>query len=110
MVRPGRDRLSGAVEVDEAYYGGIKKGKRGRGADGKALFLIASEDKNWKLGRIRLQYIEDVSGKSLMTALEKMVEPKSRIRTDGWKGYNAVTKNGFEHQIVDGGSCLVGED
>jgi len=110
MVRPGRDRLSGCVEVDEAYYGGIKKGKRGRGADGKALILIATEDKNGKPGRVRLRHIEDASGKSLLDALKQMVEPGSRIRTDGWKGYSALCKNGFEHQVVDGGSCLVGED
>src|SRR3989338_8385075 len=41
MVRPGRDRLSGTVEVDETYVGGEKKGKRGRGATGKALVVIA---------------------------------------------------------------------
>jgi hypothetical protein len=43
MVRPDRDRLSGAVEVDEIYVGGVKKRKRGRGADGKALVLVAAE-------------------------------------------------------------------
>jgi hypothetical protein len=43
MVRPGRDRLSGTVEVDEVYIGGVKKGKRGRGADGKALVLVVAE-------------------------------------------------------------------
>ena len=36
MVRPGRDRLAGVVEVDESYVGGEKPGKRGRGAKGKA--------------------------------------------------------------------------
>ncbi len=110
MVRPGRDRLSGIVEVDEAYYGGIKKGKRGRGADGKALVLIASEDKNGKPGRIRLRHIEDASGKCLLRALQEMVEPGSRIRTDGWKGYSRLQRSGYEHDVVDGGSCLVGED
>ena len=110
MVRPGRDRLSGTVEVDEAYYGGLKKGKRGRGAEGKALILIASEDQNGKPGRIRLQHIEDACGNSLLKALGDMVEPGSRIRTDGWKGYNALRQAGYQHDVVDGGSCLVGED
>jgi hypothetical protein len=39
MVRPGRDRLSGTVEVDEIYIGGVKKGNRGRGADGKEVLM-----------------------------------------------------------------------
>ena len=44
MVRPGRDRLSGTVEVDKTYIGGKRQGKRGRGAAGKSLLLIAVED------------------------------------------------------------------
>jgi hypothetical protein len=43
MVRPGRDRLAGAVDVDETYIGGEKAGKRGRGAPGKTLVLIAAQ-------------------------------------------------------------------
>jgi hypothetical protein len=43
MVRPGRDRLDGVVEVDEAYWGGEETGAIGRGAEEKAL-IIAEED------------------------------------------------------------------
>lgn len=43
MVRPGREKLTGNVEVDETYVGGDKIGKRGRGADGKALVMVAVE-------------------------------------------------------------------
>ena len=43
MVRPGRDRISGVVEVDESYIGGKKSGKRGRGAAGKALVVIVAQ-------------------------------------------------------------------
>ena len=53
MVRPGRDRLSGTVEVDETFIGGKRSGKRGRGAAGKSLVLIAVEDKGNHIGRIR---------------------------------------------------------
>ena len=45
MVRTGRELLSGLVEVDEVFLGGVKPGKRGRGALGKILILIAVEDK-----------------------------------------------------------------
>ncbi|HLC15377.1 MAG TPA: IS1595 family transposase, partial [Thermodesulfovibrionia bacterium] len=48
MVRPGRDRLSGTIQVDEIYVGGEKKGKRGRGAAGKALVVIMVELKEGK--------------------------------------------------------------
>lgn len=58
MVRPGREPLSGIVEVDETYIGGDRPGKRRRGAAGKSLVLIAViavEDKGKQLGRIRLR-------------------------------------------------------
>ena len=64
MVRPGRDRLTGVVEVDES--GGEKPGKRGRGAEGKTLVVVAVEDKADKgIGRIRMAIVADASAKSL---------------------------------------------
>ena len=65
MVRPGRDSLSGMVEVDETYIGGKKPGKAGRGASGKTLVMIAVEDKEGKIGRVRLKTIPDASVDSL---------------------------------------------
>jgi hypothetical protein len=50
MVRPGRDRLAGTVELDETYIGGERSGKRGRGADGKALVLIAAQEDKERIG------------------------------------------------------------
>jgi hypothetical protein len=66
MVRPGRERLNGDVEVDESYFGGIKPGKRGRGATGKALVAIAVEQRSPKgFGRARMQVIADATSKTL---------------------------------------------
>ena len=100
MVRPGRDSLSGAVEVDEAYIGGQKAGKRGRGAAGKSLVLVAVEDKGEHLGRIRLHRIADASAESLIPAVQKSVEPDSTIRTDGWSGYTQLSSKGYKHIVV----------
>jgi len=61
MVRPGRDRLSGAVEVDEVYIGGEKPGKRGRGAAGKVLVVVMVEVTEGKIGIIRLRRVPDAS-------------------------------------------------
>jgi len=99
MVRPGRDRLSGIIEVDETLVGGKRPGKRGRGAEGKELVLIAVEDKGSNgIGRIRLKHIPDASGPTLKQAIVEMVEPGSTIRTDGWSGYNGL--EGYKHIVV----------
>jgi transposase-like protein len=100
MVSPGRDRLSGIVEVDEAFYGGVKKGKRGRGADGKALLFIATEDNDGVPGRVRLVQIWNASAESLTAALNNTVEPGSIVRTDGWKGYAGIKSKGYQHEII----------
>lgn len=104
MVRPGRDRLHGLVEVDETLIGGPQTGKRGRGAAGKVLVLVAVEDRegtNQKgIGRIRLKIIADASATTLENAIAEMVQPGSTIRTDGWRGYNGLEEQGYEHIVV----------
>lgn len=100
MVRPGRDRLSGMVEVDETYIGGEKPGKRGRGAAGKALVLVAVEDKDNHIGRIRLHRVIDASAESLTKAIKTTIEPGTIIRTDGWNGYNLLPSAGFTRIVV----------
>ena len=100
MVRPGRDKLSGLVEVDETYIGGPKPGKRGRGAAGKTLVLVAVEDKGRSFGRIRLHCIADASENSLIPAVQETIEPNSTVRTDGWKGYENLSTKGYQHYIV----------
>lgn len=100
MVRPGRDRLCGTVEVDETYIGGERLGKGGRGAAGKTLVMIAVEDKGNQLGRIRLRAVPDASADSLVPAVQESVEPGSTVRTDGWKSYGQLPGKGYEHSIV----------
>lgn len=100
MVRPGRDRLSGTVEVDEVCIGGKRQGKRGRGAAGKSLVLIAAEDEGDHLGRIRLRRVADASEDSLIPAVQECVEKGSAVNTDGWNGYNSLALNGYDHNVV----------
>jgi transposase-like protein len=100
MVRPGRDRLAGTIEVDETYIGGEKPGKRGRGAEGKALVLIAAQEDGKRIGRIRLRRVRDASAASLQPAIAEAVELGSVVRTDGWKGYNSLDQRGYVRQIA----------
>ena len=100
MVRPGRHKLDGIVEVNETLIGGEASGKRGRGAEGKTLVLIAAEDTEWGIGRIRLSSISDASGETLTTAVMQMVSIGSIIRTDGWSGYSGLSKHGYTHEPI----------
>jgi transposase-like protein len=100
MVRPGRDRLSGTVEVDETYIGGEKPGKRGRGAAGKALVAIAAEEDGAGIGRIRLRRVKDASAESLQGVVEMSVVPGSLVHTDGWSGYQGLSQRGYGHEVI----------
>jgi len=100
MVRPGRDRLSGSIQVDETYVGGQKPGKRGRGAAGKTLVVIAAQEDGEATGRIRLRQVADASGPSLEAAVQAMVEPGATVKTDGWDGYNGLDALGYHRRII----------
>ncbi len=100
MVRPGRDRLSGTVEVDEVYVGGERPGKRGRGAAGKALVLIAAQADGSKIGRIRLARVANASAPVLAQAIGAAVSSDSQVLTDGWNGYATLKALGYRHSVV----------
>ncbi len=100
MVRPGRDPLVGPVQVDEIYIGGPRPGKRGRGAAGKTLVFVAVEDRDCRPGRIRLHKVNDASGASLISAVKKSIEPKSKVCTDDWKGYSQLSSSDYKHEII----------
>ena len=100
MVRPGRERLSGEVEVDEAYVGAEREGKRGRGAFGKKIVFVAVEKNGGTMGRIRLACIPDVSGATLGQAIRETIEDGAAICSDGWKGYSGLSKAGYIHTVT----------
>jgi transposase-like protein len=111
MVRPGRELLSGTVEIDETLVGGTHVGKRGRGAEGKKLVLVAVEDDGKQgIGRIRLKYITDATSATLEKAVTELVSPGSTVRTDGWRGYTTLQEKGYPHLIVTHNSEVPGED
>jgi transposase-like protein len=98
-VLPSRSQLTGEVEVDEAFVGGVKTGKRGRGAAGKSLVLIAAEVRGVRIGRIRLHVITDSTATTLISSVEGLVERGSNVVTDGLSSYTGLTKSGYNHTI-----------
>jgi transposase-like protein len=99
MVLPGRSKLTGEVEVDETFVGGVRSGKRGRGATGKTLVFIAAEVRSNAIGRIRLKVIPDATADTLLSSVDQLIERGSDIVTDGLKSYHGLTKIGHTHTV-----------
>lgn len=100
MVRPGRNLLSGRVEVDESYLGGLEEGLRGRRMEEKALIVVAAQEDGMGIGRIRMRQVADASAQSLEPFLLESVERGSVVHTDGWSGYSGVTDQGYVHEVT----------
>lgn len=102
MVRPGRELLSGNVEVDETLVGGSKPGRPGRGALGKTLVVVAVEVLSPKgFGRARLQPVPDANKMTLTKFVTDTIEPGSVVLTDGWGGYKGVSAAGYTHKATN---------
>jgi transposase-like protein len=95
MVRPGRDRLRGVVEVDETYWGGEEKGTIGRLTEHKALIVVGAEEDGKGIGRIRLRRILDLTKPSLHGFVVQAIQPGSTVRTDGLPAYMGL--EGYVH-------------
>jgi transposase-like protein len=98
MIRPGRERLRGIVEVDESYWGAPEAGKRGRQPGAKTLLVAAVECVGPRqMGRVRLRQVAAASAAELQGFVAEAVEPGSTVRTDGWAGYRGLGERGYDH-------------
>jgi transposase-like protein len=100
MVRPGRDLLTGRVEVDECYVGGLEEGLPGRLNLKKALIVVAAQEDGPGIGRIRMRQIVDASAECLVPFVSDSVESGSIIHTDGWLGYLPLESKGYQHHVT----------
>ena len=98
MVRPGRDRLSGEVEVDETYWGASEEGVIGRLTREKVIVAAAVERDGTKIGRIRLKRLGDLTKASLHGFIAEAVESGSKVITDGLPAY--LSMNGYHHEVI----------
>lgn len=98
MVRPGRERLRGLVEVDETYWGGEEAGVQGRRLGNKALIAVAAEADGRGIGRIRLSRITDTNRATLHGFIAECIEPGSTVQTDGLQAYREL--EGYVHDRV----------
>lgn len=100
MVRPGRERLSGWVEVDETYLGGLEEGVSGRRGGEKALIVVAAEADGPGIGRIRMRPIQDATAGSLHLFVQESIEPGSTLHIDGWQGYKGLDKEDYQLEVT----------
>lgn len=111
MIRRGRERLVGRVEVDEAFVGGQKEGTRGRGADGKTLVLVAVEgDARKRLGRVRFRCVAAINRETVEAFVRDYVEPSTKVVTDGLGVYDKLEAAGFKHAphvVTTGGDAAL---
>src|SRR5437016_7693918 len=100
LVRPGRDRLSGTVQVDETYIGGDEPGLAGGRARGKKVLTgIAVEVGEPKgIGRCRMGVLASGSAESLHPFVTGAVEPGARVITGAWQGYRGLDGLGYVHE------------
>ena len=85
--------FGGEIEVDESYFGGRRKGKRGRVAAGKIpVFGLLKRG-----GKVYARVIPDAKGGTLLPIIERKVVPDSIVYTDSWHGYNALDVSAFKH-------------
>ena len=89
--------FEGEIEVDESYFGGVRKGKRGRGAAGKTpVFGLLKRG-----GKVYAQVISDTKGKTLMGIMKKKIVPDSIVYTDGYRSYNVLDVSSFRHHRIN---------
>ncbi len=100
MVRAGRDRLSGTVEVDETYIGGERPGPTGRGALGKVIVAGAVDIRGKYANRVRLRVIPNVTGDTLMGFIRASVMEGATIKTDDFRGYSRLGQAGYVHIVT----------
>ena len=98
--------LDGQVEADESYFGGKRKGKRGRGAAGKvAVFGLLKRG-----GKIYTAIIPNSKTETLLPIIEQNVQPDSIVYTDTFRSYNALDISSFRHVRINHSELFADQD
>ena len=91
------EMFAGEIEVDESYFGGTRKGKRGRGAVGKVpVFGLLKRD-----GKVYTVIIPDAKSDTLLPIIREKVKPDSIVYTDTFRSYNVLDVSEFKHYRIN---------
>lgn len=98
-----KELFKGQIELDESYFGGTRKGKRGRGAAGKvAVFGMLKRQ-----GKVYTVVVPDTSENTLIPEIVKKIKLHSIVYTDGYKSYNSLDVSGFHHHRINHSESFV---
>jgi len=89
--------FGGEIEVDESYFGGRRKGKRGRGAAGKVPVFGLLKRK----GKVFAKVIPNAKGKTLKAIIDNKVVPDSIVYSDTFRSYNVLDVSEFKHYRIN---------
>jgi transposase len=91
------EMFGGEIELDESYFGGVRKGKRGRGAAGKVVvFGILKRG-----GKVYTKVVDDTKTNTLMPIIMRKIVPDSIVYTDSYRSYNALDVSDFHHHRIN---------
>ena len=97
LAQEAHEIFEGAIELDESYFGGARKGKRGRGAAGKvAVFGILKRG-----GKVYTKVVNDTKTATLMPLITRKIAPDSVVYTDCYSSYNALDVSDFYHERIN---------
>jgi transposase-like protein len=100
MVRPDRERLSGVVELDETFIGGVSVGKAGAGTDKIPVQIAVERLGPRKLGRVRFAVATQPGSLELVDFAGRVIEPGATVHTDGARMLRRLAENGYRHESV----------
>jgi transposase len=97
LAEESPDLMSGEIEVDESYFGGVRKGKRGRGAAGKIpVFGLLKRG-----GRVHAVVIPNARSETLIPIIESKIKPDSIVYTDSFRAYDVLDISDFHHVRIN---------
>jgi len=105
LAKEASEILNGEVEIDESYFGGVRKGTRGRGATGKVVVFGMLK----RHGKVFTVVVENTKTKTLMNEIAMKIRPDSIVYTDTYRSYDALDVSEFHHHRINHSDAFVDE-
>jgi len=97
LAHDAQELFDGAIELDESYFGGVRKGKRGRGAAGKMIVFGLLK----RQGKVYTLVVENTKTSTLMPIIFSKIKPDSVVHTDSYRSSNVLDVSQFHHKRVN---------